>query len=70
MNCRPQERTRRVTSDKGVTVVSFGGKYKRCRDYGQLLTLAEVLQAAKELIDGCLRRWCKDALSELGAVVE
>ena len=41
-----------------------------CRDYGQLLTFDEGLQAAKELIDGCLRRWCKDSRPELRAVVE
>ena len=53
-----------------VSLLSFDGKYKLTRDYWLLLTVDEGLQAAKELIDGCLRRWCKDALSELGAVVE
>ena len=42
-----------------VQLLSFDGKYKLCRDYGQLLT-----------IDGCLRRWCKDSRPELRAVVE
>lgn len=53
-----------------VQLLSFDGKYKLCRDYGQLLTFDEGLQAAKELIDGCLRRWCKDSRPELRAVVE
>ena len=50
-----------------VQLLSFDGKYKLCRDYGQLLTFDEGLQAAKELIDGCLRRWCKDSRPELRA---
>ena len=53
-----------------VQLLSFDGKYKLCRDYGQLLTFDEGLQAAKELIDGCLRRWCADSRPELRAVVE
>lgn len=53
-----------------VQLLSFDGKYKLTRDYGQLLTFDEGLQAAKELIDGCLRRWCKDSRPELRAVVE
>lgn len=53
-----------------VQLLSYDGKYKLCRDYGQLLAFDEGLQAAKELIDGCLRRWCKDSRPELKAVVE
>ena len=53
-----------------VQLLSFDGKYKLCRDYGQLLAFDEGLQAAKELIDGCLRRWCADSRPELRAVVE
>lgn len=53
-----------------VQLLSFDGKHKLCRDYGQLLTFDEGLQAAKELIDGCLRRWCADSRPELRAVVE
>lgn len=53
-----------------VQLLSFDGKYKLTRDYGQLLAFDEGLQAAKELIDGCLRRWCKDSRPELRAVVE
>ena len=53
-----------------VSLLSYDGKYKLCRDYGQLLAFDEGLQAAKELIDGCLRRWCKDSRPELKAVVE
>ena len=53
-----------------VQLLSFDGKYKLCRDYGQLLTFDEGLQAAKELINGCLRRWYKGSRPELRAVVE
>lgn len=53
-----------------VSLLSYDGKYKLNRDYGQLLAFDEGLQAAKELIDGCLRRWCKDSRPELKAVVE
>ena len=53
-----------------VQLLSFDGKYKLCRDYGQMLAFDEGLQAAKELIDGCLRRWCADSRPELRAVVE
>ena len=49
-----------------VQLLSFDGKYKLCRDYGQLLAFDEGLQAAKELIDG----WCADSRPELRAVVE
>jgi hypothetical protein len=61
----------RLGGEKGnVTLLSFDGKFKIARQMAELITFDERLQAAKSLIDECLRDWTKDARSELQAIID
>lgn len=61
----------KVGGDKGnVTLLSFDGKYKIARQVAEHITFDERLQAAKALIDDCLRDWTKDARSEIQALID
>lgn len=57
--------------DKGnVTLMSYDGKYKLVRQIAEHITFDERLQAAKELVDECLRDWTKEARSEIQALID
>ncbi|MCB5226149.1 DUF3164 family protein [Alishewanella sp. 16-MA] len=59
-----------VGGKKGnVTLYSFDGKYKIVRAISENIRFDERLQAAKALIDECLKDWTASASSELKAIV-
>lgn len=59
-----------VGGKKGnVTLYSFDGKYKIVRAISENIRFDERLQAAKALIDECLKDWTAGASSELKAIV-
>jgi hypothetical protein len=61
----------KVGGNKGnVTLLSYDGKYKIIRQMAEDITFGEQLQAAKALIDECLRDWTEGARSELRALVD
>lgn len=61
----------KVGGNKGnVTLLSFDGRYKIVRQVAENITFDERLQAAKALIDECLRDWTKDARSEIQAIID
>lgn len=60
----------RIGGDKGnVTLLSFDGRYKIVRAIQDNLQFDERLQAAKALIDECLKEWTEGSRGELIAVV-
>ena len=57
--------------EKGnVTLYSFDGRYKVQRALAETLDFDERLQAARELINECMREWTDGANSNLRAVIE
>lgn len=52
-----------------VTLYSFDGKYKIIRQITEHLTFDEQLQAAKALIDECLREWTEDGRDEVKTII-
>lgn len=61
----------KVGGDKGnVTLLSFDGKYQIKRQMAENLTFDEGLQAAKSLIDECLKEWSAGSPGELRAIVD
>lgn len=53
-----------------VGLMSFDGRYKIVREVAERLDFDERLQAAKTLIDECLREWTKYAGAEVRALIE
>ncbi len=53
-----------------LSLTSYDGRYKVLRAVSERLDFDERLQAAKELVDDCLRMWSKDAGPELRTLVE
>ncbi len=53
-----------------VSLLSYDGRYKIVRQMSERLTFDEGLQAAKALIDECLKEWTQDSPGELRAVVD
>ena len=53
-----------------VTLLSFDGKYRVQRAIAESITFDERLQAAKELIDECLREWTAGARTEVRTLVQ
>ena len=53
-----------------LSLTSYDGRYKVLRAVSERLDFDERLQAAKELVDACLREWSKDAGPELRTLVE
>jgi len=61
----------KIGGERGnVTLTSFDGKYQILRAVSDQLDFDERLQAAKALIDECLREWTKDSRSEIRALIE
>lgn len=52
-----------------LTLMSFDGKYKVQRAIAEHLVFDERLEAAKELIEQCIREWSVGARSEIQALV-
>ncbi|ACL72742.1 conserved hypothetical protein [Thioalkalivibrio sulfidiphilus HL-EbGr7] len=60
-----------VGGKKGnVQLVSFCGRYKVVRAIQEHITFDERLQAAKGLLDECLREWTADARPEIATIVQ
>lgn len=53
-----------------VSLVSFDGRYKVVRAIQERISFDERLQAAKGLIDECLREWTQDARPEIATIVQ
>ncbi len=53
-----------------VTLTSFDGKYQVLRAISDQLDFDENLQAAKALIDECLREWTRDSRVEIKALID
>jgi len=53
-----------------LSLTSFDGKYRVMRCVSEQLNFDERLQAAKMLVDECLREWTKDSGTEIRALVE
>lgn len=59
-----------IGGDKGnIMLTSFDGKYKVVRQVAEYLTFDERLQAAKALVDDCIRRWSQNARPEIQVLV-
>jgi hypothetical protein len=52
-----------------ITLRSFDGKYKVCKDIGEFLTYDERLQVAKALVDQCISTWSDGADAKIRALV-
>jgi len=60
----------RLGGKKGnITLTSFDGRYQLVRSIADRITFDERLQAAKSLIDECLKDWTKDARSEIQTLI-
>jgi hypothetical protein len=53
-----------------IQLTSFDGKYRVTREIAERIEFDERLQAAKVLVDECLREWTKFAASEVRALIE
>lgn len=53
-----------------LTLYSYDGKYKAQVAVQERMTFDERLQAAKALIDECLREWTENARPELRAIID
>lgn len=61
----------KLGGNKGnVTFLSFDGRYKIVRQMAEYITFDERLQAAKALVDDCLRDWTTGARSEVRALID
>jgi len=61
----------KLGGNKGnVTFLSFDGRYKIVRQMAEHITFDERLQAAKALVDECLRDWTEGARSEVRALID
>ncbi len=59
-----------VGGQKGnVTLMSFDGRFRLRRQISENLSFDERLQAAKGLIDECIREWTQGSRSELQALI-
>lgn len=52
-----------------MTLLSFNGRYKVLVAVQDTLVFDERLQVAKDLIDGCIRRWSEGASAEILALI-
>jgi hypothetical protein len=52
-----------------VTLYSFDGRFKLLRSMDDFIVFDERLQAAKSLIDDCLKRWSQGSQIELRTIV-
>lgn len=52
-----------------ITLRSFDGQYKVCKDIGEFLTYDERLQVAKALVDECISDWSDGSDAKIRALV-
>lgn len=61
----------KVGGSKGnITLVTFNGQYKIVRQIAEHIQFDERLQAAKELIDECIRRWTEGSNDNIKALID
>lgn len=61
----------KIGGNKGnITLLSYDGRYKIVRQVAEHISFDERLQAAKALVDECLRDWTEGARSELQALID
>lgn len=61
----------KLGGNKGnVTFFSFDGRFKIVRQIAEYITFDERLQAAKALVDECLRAWTEGARTEVRALID
>ena len=61
----------KVGGNKGnITLMTFDGKYKIVRQMQDNLAFDERLQAAKALIDACIKDWTQGSRSEIKALID
>lgn len=60
----------KIGGNKGnITLMSFDGRYKIVRAIAESITFGEQLQAAKALIDECIRDWSTDINDNIRVLV-
>jgi hypothetical protein len=60
-----------IGGEKGnVQLVSYDGRYKIVRAIDELIVFDERLQAAKSLIDTCLKEWTEGARAEVVTLIQ
>lgn len=52
-----------------VSLTSYDGRYKIQRAFREVVAFTEEIEAAKELIDRCLKRWTEGANQNVSAIV-
>lgn len=52
-----------------VSLTSYDGRYKIQRAFREVVAFTEEIEAAKALIDSCLKRWTADANQNVSAIV-
>jgi len=57
-------------SKGNVTLTSFDGRFRIIRAVSDLLDFDERLQAAKALIDECIKEWVKDSRKEVRTLID
>lgn len=53
-----------------VTVSSYDGRYRIVRQFSELISFTEELEAAKSLINSCIDRWSEGANDNIRALVD
>jgi hypothetical protein len=65
-----EEYDAKIGGQKGnVTIYTYDGQFKVVRQIAEHLTFDEKIQAAKSLIDECLREWTEDGRDEVKVIV-
>lgn len=60
----------KVGGSKGnISLITFDGRYKIVRQIAEYIQFDERLQAAKELVDECIRAWTKDSDDKIKALI-
>lgn len=52
-----------------ISLITFDGRYKIVRQIAEHIQFGEQLQAAKELIDECIREWTQGSSDEIKALI-
>lgn len=60
----------KVRGTKGnISLITFDGRYKIVRQIAEHIQFSEQLQAAKELIDECIREWTEGSNDKIKALI-
>lgn len=53
-----------------ISITTYDGDYRITRTYAERLAFTEELEAAKELVNACIRRWSEGANDNIRALVD